>query len=118
MSSYDDAFMFFFDNAGWSYDPKTQTEEEGRMETANRLALAEAFAQEAGIEFTWEVDEVYDGATLYCCQCVQFPSACLGGIDVDETDDYARVVKAELALELIPWKAVKAFSHSMALKFA
>lgn len=117
MSRYDEAFLFFYDNAGYSYDPKTQTEEEGRMECANRLALAEAFASEAGLTWYWEQDDFENNEPRWCCSCAQLPLA-LGGIDVDESDDYARVVKAELVSELIPWKAVKAFANSMALKFA
>jgi hypothetical protein len=119
MSRYDDAMVFFYDHASYSYDPLKQTEDEGRMETANRLALAEAFAKEAGLDFTWEPCEPEDGEPRWYCACVQLPGVSLFGIDVnDDTDpDYARVVEAELASELVPWKAVKAFGRSASFQF-
>lgn len=116
MPSYDNAFLFFYDNAGYSYDPKTQTEDEGRMECANRLALAEAFAQEAGIDFEQVDDDAENGEPRYGCRCVQLPHVALWGIDVDDSDPYWRIVKAELAAELVPWKAVKAFGESSSFR--
>ena len=36
---------FFFDNAGYSYDPKIETAVEGKIRCAKQLALAERAAQ-------------------------------------------------------------------------
>jgi hypothetical protein len=109
------AYLFFLRNAGYSYDPKTQTKQQGRAAGARRLAKAERDARALGYTFEWEDDwtigdhfkeygECYaNGEPETCESCVMRDSAgkvvqSLGCID-DATREYRRVVEAELALE-------------------
>jgi len=121
--SIEGARDFFYTNAGYSYDPKTETAEQGRMHGAMELAKAERWARENGYTYVWEDDgctEVQrdDGtweqlpavgcamhAPLDDSQWRNNPIPCqsLGGItesdDASERRAYRRVVEAELALE-------------------
>jgi hypothetical protein len=109
--------QFFYDNAGFSYDPKTQTPEEGRRECALKLAEAEDVFIEAHrlgkAECRWEMDEfcleefpwddegeAYMMATLVKLFENGSPKGltCLGGIS-DADTKCRRVIRAELALE-------------------
>ena len=119
------AVEFFYDNAGYSYDPATETVEDGRLRGARQLAMAERFAQVMGAEYVWEDDWSLGGnhADNYCadaypdnggepetCEWVamyaHIPAgfenmalvASLSCID-DATPEYRRVIEAELALE-------------------
>lgn len=116
---------FFFDHAGYSHDPKTETEAEGRTRCAESLAAAEsvylAAHRLADVGIEWSDDD--DGWSDYRCDAengrdgieeVQtIETACiwhrtesgdveylasLGGI-YDADTDYRRVVRAELASE-------------------
>ena len=49
--------QFFYDNAGYSYDPKTETEQRGRERGACELAAAETFATEQGWSCDWEPEQ-------------------------------------------------------------
>lgn len=107
------AEQFFHDNAGFSYDPKTETPEQGKRNTARALARAEAYAKKAGWQFEVEPDPDADeswmdatcrndhGGTAWQValydETRQYVLASLGGCYGD--GDYERVVKAELALE-------------------
>jgi len=112
--------QFFYDNAGYSYAPPTETVEDGRTRGAKALAKAEEYAERKGWYILWEDDgeaefQEEDGswnsapavsATLMENSCAKNTSACLaslGGImesnDDAERDDYRRVVAAELAEE-------------------
>jgi hypothetical protein len=104
------AERFFYENAGTSYNPKTETEDEGRRRGAIELAAAEAWAESEGIEFEWEFDQEtsytdYEDEspdTVYECALARDADrdvlASLCGIG-DATDEYRRVVNAELAME-------------------
>jgi hypothetical protein len=48
---------FFYDNAGWSYNPETETEEEGRINCAVALDAAESQGLAAGLYVRWSIDE-------------------------------------------------------------
>ena len=48
--------QFFYDNAGYSYDPTKETQEEGRRRNAVLLADAERWARETGYSFVWDID--------------------------------------------------------------
>lgn len=119
------AEKFFYDNAGWSYDPTKETSEQGRQSCARALASAEAEARDAGLSFDWSQDHITnrdftdDGPEYYLWSCVcrdESGEVCasLGGVDFGHTGDdddefaeakqpwgdpYRRVVEAELALE-------------------
>ena len=114
--------QFFYDNAGFSYDPKTETEDQGRHRCAIAMAKAENEARDKLYHFVWDDDS--DGC-IGCecgsseCQCfvtkgkiteTHQPQYCqmlnenddivqsLSGI-CDTDAKYHRVVQAELALE-------------------
>lgn len=47
---------FFFENAGSSYSPKTETKHQGQMRGAMMLAEAEDKAEKRGWKYVWEDD--------------------------------------------------------------
>jgi hypothetical protein len=110
---------FFFEHAGYSYDPDRESRIDGRERCARALATAEAWASAEGYVFEWRVDSIdsseyaaelpaYD--LWYCL--LRAPGtngvlASLGGIDFGRDGDpyqrnqhYKRVVEAELADEV------------------
>lgn len=110
------AVKFFTAKAGSSYDPKKETEAQGRARGARQLAAAEAWALGQNYSFTWEVDDSADSSDfsdekpawhLWVCTMRDqhgHPVQSLGGVDFGRDgepwgDDYRRVVEAELALE-------------------
>lgn len=112
------AIAFFHEHAGWSYDPLVETSEQGRERCARLLAMAEDVANDLDwyytIEDDWDVLEDDAGSvelvasgemrnlmvTLYNEQGDIL--AAIGGVVVpSEDDDYVRVIKAELAYEII-----------------
>jgi hypothetical protein len=103
----DDATKFFYDHAGWSYDPKTEAAERGRQRVAQLLAKAEAWAKIEGLWFDWQpdMDSSYeDNAPRWMCLAKLDDTvwASLGGIDTDPDngDPDRRVIEAELASEV------------------
>ena len=106
---------FFYDNAGYSWNPVTETQDEGRTRCARELADAEARGRDAGLSFDWSIDQDGDsrdyakGARYALWQCVCLNAegeavAYLGGVDFGRngsphSDNYRRVVEAELAQE-------------------
>jgi len=106
------AYLFFLRNAGYSYNPETQTKQQGRAASARKLAKAERDARALGYTFEWQDD--CDGDHSYLVAGVDpEPETCevclmlddngkvmqsLGCID-DATREYRRVVEAEMALE-------------------
>lgn len=114
-----EAAAFFYENAGFSYHPATETEDEGKRRCAQEMADAEREAKERDLRFTWEIDPCTTSADWsdkkpayeqWICLCSdgQFGEtlACCGGIDLGrnghpDTSDYTRVMQAELALEAI-----------------
>lgn len=108
--------QFFYDNAGYSYDPKIETPEHGRYRCAVALADAETLATAHGYSFEWSIDpdvdsSDFDGENEPYAQwlCTMYNDAGdivanLGGIDFGPDGEpwgnaYRRVVEAELALE-------------------
>lgn len=110
-----DQEQFFYDNAGYSYDPKTQTWEEGRIECAKHLAAVENHVKQSRIRFEWRVDQLCDSSefsdekpyySLYECTALKNGKGIgsLGGIDFGRgntyrSQPYKRVVEAEIACE-------------------
>jgi hypothetical protein len=107
---------FFYRHAGFSYDPATETREQGRRRRARMLAQAERDARVYGLSFAWNVDPDVDSSDwsddrpawqVWECHAMNRDGdmlACLGGIDFGrdgspEGEAYARVVEAELAQE-------------------
>lgn len=99
---------FFFETAGFSYDPKTETPEQGRTRCAIQLADAEATYLQAHkvstVECEWHDDEECDTCERAAITVhdersgKRIPLSALGGI-VDADDNCRRVARAELALE-------------------
>lgn len=110
------AERFFYEHAGYSYDPKTETAEDGRVRCARELAIAERKLIEGPYqihvepsEFPWDGDEPYDGPlwdmTLYRLGEYSTDDEIIGSlccIAEEEDGPYLRVVAAELADEYIP----------------
>lgn len=117
--------QFFYDNGSFSYQPATQTPEQGHIESAKALANAESLAIERGWSFAWEYDE--DGCIgcecgsiecscftredheVLCCllygeyeidEGARWPMASLGSI-CEPSNENRRVIEAELALEAL-----------------
>lgn len=107
--------QFFYDHAGYSYDPKRETPEQGRRKCARLLARAERKGSEAGLSFEWQHDDITSDEfkssgspwRLWACVCRSVDGeilSSLGGIDFGRDgepwgDTYRRVIEAELALE-------------------
>jgi hypothetical protein len=115
MKALEDNVKFFFDHAGWNYNPKTETKKEGRIRCARSLADAEQLAQSYGLQFRWqddwavgdhtrEFDYKSNPSTCESCVCEDGEDNVLASLScIDDADDnYRRVVEAELALEAIP----------------
>lgn len=108
-------YEFFHQWAGFSWDPKTETREQGKARCAQLHATAEAWARDAGVRFQWVRDPDCDrsgiehGGPLWLCMAWR-DSTCigsLGSVDLGESgepwgDPYARVIEAELALTIMP----------------
>jgi hypothetical protein len=105
--------LFFFENAGWSYDPKKESAQVGRMSCARDLAKAEKIAEQLGWEVEWEWDNDIDDSWMspeeqakdhewLCARLMDGNTVleALGGI-VDADANYRRVIEAELAAEAL-----------------
>lgn len=121
-SKYQSPYHFFKTYAGFSYDPKTQTPEQGKHETATKLAQAERDGSDAGLTFEWSLDGMDSIEWIepgknggkgrkpwgtWQCICKDEEGkiiASLYGIDFGRDgqpwgEPYRRVVEAELAME-------------------
>lgn len=109
--------QFFYLHAGYSYDPKIETRDKGRIRCAKYLATAEAYARNSEWEYRWEDDwdigshkKYYGKGSVYevsepetCESCLLLDAdgevlESLGCID-DADKNYRRVIEAELASE-------------------
>lgn len=106
----------FYDHAGWSYDPTKETSEQGRRRNARMLAEAELWFMDSVAECDWDIDYDADRSgvehsePLWRCHVWHGDEhEYLGGIDLGECWDddnakaYKRVVRAELAAQLM-WR--------------
>lgn len=100
---------FFHEHAGYSWDPKIETAEEGHIRCAEQLANAELWAKRHSVTFEWEQDEDCWGDDKFqMCVTAIYPGGeyvSLGGIECDPElggpdDDNKRVCEAEMALAL------------------
>ena len=104
--------QFFYDHAGFCYDPKTQTAEQGQTECAQRLAAAELAFMRSDARCEWADDSDsaaemrHEGEPFDTCEyCVIRTAdgthlASLHAI-TDASPNYRRVVRAQLAFECI-----------------
>ena len=116
------ALDFFHARAGYSYDPKTETKEEGRLRTAKALAAAERERVERGFRVSWEPDPypcaamgegeeaAYEAGEIVILTGTMTDEegnivASIGGVSVKAehgtNDLYLRVVEAEMAREAL-----------------
>ena len=116
MSKREDRAAFFYEHAGYSWDPTRETQEQGRRRCARELAEAEEWGKRNGLEIEWAEDydapnihgDKIDGGPYYQAW-VMGPGGCLaslGGIDEDPCPQghgirtpYAQVIEAELLSE-------------------
>lgn len=128
--------QFFYDQAGWSFDPKTETSEQGRKRCAQLLAKVETWAKANGVRYEWTKDDITNKSALapgifpiaasepgpkYFLDCVLCYHngklvGSLGGVDFGHRiprnqSPYKRVVEAELAIEAY-LEAQEAFSFA------
>lgn len=107
------AFAFFFEHAGFSYDPKTETANKGKARCARQLAKAERDARALGYTFEWISDHPFNShgsdrsewpETCEVCICRDQDGKSLASLSCidDASSEYRRVVEAELALESLP----------------
>jgi hypothetical protein len=105
---------FFYYNAGFAYNPATETKIAGHKRCARELAQAEALYLQAhkcadvGCQWEHDTDAAQDGEQFDTCEFAAIwhrpedqPAhtlASLGAI-LDATDTYRRVIRAELAEE-------------------
>lgn len=108
------AFEFFLKNAGFSYNPATETPAKGKARCARELAKAERDASALGYTFEWLIDEDADNSWMdeelkaenqeaFWCACYDYEGtlrASLSGI-FEPSHEYRRVVEAELAQEAL-----------------
>lgn len=106
---------FFYNHAGWSYDPVKETRERGRVRCARNYAAVEAIAREGGYSFEWTESDISSAEfsdarpvwQLWDCimrdasgRVVQSLHGCdFGRKATGPYGDYRRVVEAELADE-------------------
>lgn len=111
------AEKFFTRWAGYSWDLRVETQEQGRVRCAQALARAEAAAREAGVVFEWREDdrgssewsEKRPSWAQWVCIARDADGrvvASLGGIDFGRGREpwgnpYQRVVEAEVAAEAV-----------------
>lgn len=105
------AARFFFDHAGWSYDPKRQSPAAGRTKCAEQLAEAEAafFDVEAYCNWSFKVapdfEQPHDdeGRPQWSMWIEDTDGRCVASLHAidDDSTNYRRVVRAELASELL-----------------
>ena len=103
--------LFFYMHAGYSWDPKVETQDQGRVRCAIRLADAEqAYLQahkSADASCVWvddTADPMFDGPFTTCEGCeIRIGNEAIAGLYsiLDADADYRREVRAELALECI-----------------
>jgi hypothetical protein len=106
---------FFYDHAGWSYNPQTESKLAGHMNSAKQLAEAERQVRNLGWRFDWQDDWTVGSHTAEygkdcgepetCESCIVYSEvgtilASLHCID-DADHNYRRVIEAELALEAL-----------------
>lgn len=110
--------QFFYEHAGWSYDPKTETKEQGRRRGARLLAKVERWASQTGVSYEWDQDgltnrdfqEITNENPEYYLWRVLARDAdgavigSLCGVDFGKDgqpwgNPYRRVVEAEISLE-------------------
>jgi len=112
-----EAVAFFRENAGFSYDPKTETKRQGKERCAREYAAAEVWAKDNDLTVIWE----HDSEGCIGCDCDNPECDCSTGADHEtfwaclrDTEgehlaslscickpdsNYRRVVEAELASE-------------------
>ena len=108
------ALRFFLDNAGWSYDPLTETPFQGKWKGARTLADAEERMRRGSYyidiepdDLPWDGDFPYDGPLwiVSLWEGAWWEQELLGslsGVACPKDDPYLRVVAAQLAAEFIP----------------
>ena len=103
---------FFYEHAGWSYDPLVETPEEGRRRNSETLARAWALVS-LEAEFQWHADGLEHRGDSNspdtcegCLMIMEDDELSLWCID-DADENYRRVIEAELALEYYKTKMGK-----------
>jgi hypothetical protein len=110
----DPAAQFFYEHAGYSFDPVNELRECARHRNAQALADAERrmiagpyYVETSPDPWPYDGDDNYDGpvwiVSLFRVDDRSEPECIgsIGGVAAEHDDPYMRVVAAELALEAI-----------------
>lgn len=114
-----DAEQFFYDNAGYSYDPATESREEGRARCARALAAAEDYGRRHGwrVEYDEDPDVMEDdvdsvgmvarGEAVNLTVTLrdadgEFLGSLAGVVVPNDQDPYLRAVAAQLMEDAMP----------------
>ena len=109
---------FFWRHGGYSFDPLTETPEQGRKRCAINSADDESRGRAAGFSFEWQIDSDIDSSewddspdpwSTWNCVCHDSSGrvvSSLSGIDFGRNgepwgDPYRRVVEADLASDAL-----------------
>jgi hypothetical protein len=87
-----------------SYDPATQTPEQGALESAQDYAMAEAHADEHGWTLVYQDDIDNPGEGEYVCILIDALGnelTLLSGVEAEASAPWYRAIRAELALEVL-----------------
>lgn len=102
-TTYSTAVQWFLTNQRMtSYDPATETPEQGALRCAQDYAMAEQHADENGWVLTYQRDSE-DPKAL---EVILFDAegndlAALGGVEAEASPSWYRAIRAELALDAI-----------------
>ena len=110
---------FYYEHAGYAYDPGIEAREAGRVRCCTELARAADWGDDQGLYFLWSEDPeswadrsgIEHDRPLWQCECKRAGEvvAYLGMIDLGTHGmalPYCRVVQAELALEVMTDSAI------------
>lgn len=93
---------FFYKWAGYGYNPKTETKEQGRRAGAKRLAKAEAYAVDHEWYYEWQPSQNPDTSWMDAEQLVDYETGRLEMLDVVLRDAEGKILESLGEVALYP----------------